>query len=101
MIYQANPLNFQGIVPAYPNVYVHLPQISFPARYSVVNFQLEALSLRFLKIFSNISFSSTPSNLIIMEYLIFHTLATLLQKDFFDSHSQIYHGNTHNCFLAL
>lgn len=32
------------------NVYVHFSQISFPARYSVVNFQLESHSLRFREV---------------------------------------------------
>ncbi len=32
------------------NVYVHFSPISFPARYSVVNFQLESHSLRFRKV---------------------------------------------------
>lgn len=41
---------FQGIVPAMSNVYVHFSQISFPARYSVVNFQLGSHSLRFREV---------------------------------------------------
>ena len=32
------------------NVYVHFSLISFPARYSVVNFQLESHSLRFREV---------------------------------------------------
>ncbi len=32
------------------NVYVHFSQISFPARYSVVNFRLESHSLRFREV---------------------------------------------------
>ena len=32
------------------NVYVHFSQISLPARYSVVNFQLESHSLRFREV---------------------------------------------------
>ena len=32
------------------NVYVHFSQISFPARYLVVNFQLESHSLRFREV---------------------------------------------------
>ena len=32
------------------NVYVHFSEISFPTRYSVVNFQLESLSLRFREV---------------------------------------------------
>ena len=34
------------------NVYVHFSQISFPARYSVVNFRLESHSLRFREVIS-------------------------------------------------
>lgn len=41
---------FQDIVPAMSNVYVHFSQISFPARYSVVNFQLGSHSLRFREV---------------------------------------------------
>ena len=41
---------FQGIVPAMSNVYVHFSQISFPARYLVVNFQLLSRSLRFREV---------------------------------------------------
>ncbi len=33
-----------------PNVYVHFSQISFPARYSVVNLRLESHSLRFREV---------------------------------------------------
>lgn len=32
------------------NVYVHFPQISFPARYSVVKFQVKSHSLRFREV---------------------------------------------------
>ena len=41
---------FQGIVPAMSNVYVHFSQISVPARYSVVNYQLESHSLKFREV---------------------------------------------------
>jgi len=36
------------------NVYVHFSQISFPARYSVVNFQLESHSLRFREVITTV-----------------------------------------------
>ena len=36
------------------NVYVHFSQISFPAPYSVVNFQLESHSLRFREVILSI-----------------------------------------------
>ena len=39
------------------NVYVHFSEISFPTRYSVVNFQLESLSLRFREVIFVFSYS--------------------------------------------
>ena len=68
------------------NVYVHFSQISFPAPYSVVNFQLESHSLRFREVISPSFLRSVlhNSSLLIALYLskdrFFPTTKTLAQK---------------------
>ena len=45
------------------NVYVPFSQISFPARYSVVNFQLESHSLRFREVITGLFRGAEPEEI--------------------------------------
>lgn len=50
----------QGIVPTMSNIYVHFSEFSFPAQYSVINFQSESHSVRFQEVIMLCIISSFP-----------------------------------------
>jgi hypothetical protein len=61
------------------NVYVHFSQISFPARYSVVNFQLVSHSLRFREVIADGPLSNNRGIYRHQNYMI--NYRTFIQKN--------------------